>query len=225
MDTNQLADVASLFQVLADPTRLRILGAIADQPLTGRELADRLGLSAATISHHMHRLEQRGLVVAHKDGTRCRYRLDERTLRDASRAATAATTGSPPPAADGRPETTKVLRDFFVDGRLKQIPAQRKKRVVVLQHLLERFQPDRDYPEREVNDLLRPAHDDVATLRRELVDYGFMTRHAGLYRVAASLPPRGPTVRQEIPGDEHAWLRALISGATNRALPPNGRSE
>lgn len=105
---------------------------------------------------------------------------------------------------------------------MRQIPAQRKKRVVVLQHILERFELDRVYPERDVNDRPRSAHPDVATLRRELVDYGYMTRDNGLYQVTVALPPRGATVRQEIAGDEHEWLGCLIVHATTRALPPDG---
>ena len=225
MDEHHIERLSVLFKALADPARLRILGSIAERPLTGRDLSERLGLTPPTISHHMARLVEAGLVKATPDAQRRCYALDEMALREASRLIAAGesadSSANPATSSAGSPqdaERSKTLHDFFVDGRLKQIPAQRKKRVVVLQHLLERFVPGRDYPEREVNDLLREAHDDVATLRRELVDYGFMTRGGGIYRVAAALPPRGPTVRQEIAGDEHAWLRALVDGATARVI-------
>jgi hypothetical protein len=110
----------------------------------------------------------------------------------------------------------RVIRAFFDGPRLRQIPASRKKRVAVLRHLLQRFVPGQDYPEPEVNDLLRPAHDDVATLRRELVDYGFMTRERGIYRVATQLPQRGATVSQEV-GDEAGWFQELVTRATASA--------
>jgi hypothetical protein len=113
------------------------------------------------------------------------------------------------------------LQSFFDGARLRSIPAQRRKRVIVLQHLLRRFTPGEDYPERDVNDRLREAHEDVATLRRELVNYGLMTRAGGVYRVAETLPARDATVAQEITGDEHAWLRDLIAGAAARALAPS----
>ena len=226
MDEQRIERLAELFKTLADPARLRILGAIAERPLTGRELSERLRLTPPTISHHMARLVETGLVTATPEAQRRTYALNEATLRDLSRQVMAER-GSVP-AGDGagavseasaeERERAKVLRDFFDGPRLKQLPAQRKKRVVVLQHLLTRFAPGRDYAEKEVNALLREAHEDVATLRRELVDYGFMNRQGGVYRVAAALPARGPTVAQEIVGDEHAWLRALVDGATSRAL-------
>jgi len=99
-------------------------------------------------------------------------------------------------------------------GRLKQIPAQRKKRVIVLQQLVRQFEPERAYPEKDVNTILREAHEDVATLRRELVNYGFMTREGGVYHVVLSLPERSVQINQEITGDEHAWLRSLRTRAT-----------
>ena len=77
----------------------------------------------------------------------------------------------------------KVVRSFFRDGRLVSIPAQDKKKLVVLRHLRDRcFAEDRAYPEKEVNQRLAIFHPDVAALRRYLVDFGLMTREAGEYR-------------------------------------------
>jgi hypothetical protein len=75
-----------------------------------------------------------------------------------------------------------VLASFFVGHRLKQIPARRKKLLVVLRWLAGRFQPGRRYSEREVNELLGSHHPDFATLRRLLVDYGYLDRDHGIYR-------------------------------------------
>ena len=76
----------------------------------------------------------------------------------------------------------KVLDNFFDQGRLKEIPAQRKKLDVILRWLAEQFEPGREYSEQEVNDLLRRYHADTATLRRELVGLGLLTREKGVYR-------------------------------------------
>ncbi len=81
------------------------------------------------------------------------------------------------------PEEAKTLRAYLVDGRLVTIPAQDKKRQVVLRFLVERvFAEDRSYPEKEVNQRLALFHPDVASLRRYLVDHGYVDREAGLYR-------------------------------------------
>jgi hypothetical protein len=108
----------------------------------------------------------------------------------------------------------KVLRDFFDGERLKEIPAQRKRRVIVLQHVLKRFDPNRNYREPEVNEILRKVHDDFATMRRELVDYGYMTRDRGVYQVTRGAPERSKQVQQEITGNEMDWFRTLLSSAT-----------
>jgi hypothetical protein len=76
----------------------------------------------------------------------------------------------------------QVLRTFFdAEGRLTTIPAKHSKRLVVLDALAQRFEPGERYSETQVNNLLRDAHDDVAALRRYLVDEGFLSREAGVY--------------------------------------------
>ena len=82
-------------------------------------------------------------------------------------------------------EDARILRAYLVDGRLETIPAQHRKRQVVLRFLLERvFVEDREYPEKEVNQRLALFNPDVAALRRYLVDDRYVTREAGMYRRA-----------------------------------------
>src|SRR3989304_1859124 len=76
---------------------------------------------------------------------------------------------------------SKTERAFFKDGKLVDIPAQRKKRTFVLERLLEEFEPSRVYTEPEVNTILRRFHSDVCTLRREFIMEGMMVRSAGKY--------------------------------------------
>jgi biotin operon repressor len=215
---NPLVDrLVSVFKALADPTRLRILGALAERSMTGKALADHLSIGAPTISHHIAKLERAGLISVSREGQSHRYELNQTALRNlvlgnAQDIMPISAPNADVAADDGEArERAKVIRDFFDGPRLKQIPAQRKKRVIVLQHLAAEFDPERSYSEREVNDILTVADDDYATLRRELVDYGFMTRDHGVYRVARQLPQRSPHVAQEITGDETAWLRRLLN--------------
>jgi DNA-binding HxlR family transcriptional regulator len=221
MDSNEtlLVHLVEIFKALGDATRLRILGTVAERPRPGKELGELLSVSAPTMSHHLAKLVAAGLVSVKRDGQSHIYRLDERALAATSRLVTQRE--EPVLSAgqdhdDDSRERAKVLRDFFDGARLKQIPAQRKKRVIVLQHLMKRFDPTRTYGEKEVSAILREAHEDFATLRRELVDYGFMSRTGGVYRVAHDLPFRSVQVDQEITGDEHAWLRQLLTSATNK---------
>jgi hypothetical protein len=212
MESTRIQEVSLLFKALADPARLRILGLLAERAHAGHELADRLALTPPTISHHMRRLVAARLVDVVPDAQSRIYSLRIGTIREISGAVLSDQV--PQPASE---EEDAVIRAFFEGQRLRQIPASRKKRVIVLRRLLERFAPERNYPESEVNELLREAHEDVATLRRELVDYGFMVRDRGIYRVATELPARGSTVAQEV-GNEGAWLEQLVAGATARAI-------
>ena len=215
MDESRLDPLSNLFKALADPARLRILGRLAERPHAGHELAEELALTPPTISHHMRKLVDAGLVDAAAEAQSRIYSLRTAAFRDLARPDSLDVEKVPATEDDA------VIRAFFDGPRLLRLPAARKKRVIVLRRLLELFEPQRDYPEREVNDLLRLAHEDVATLRRELVDYGFMVRDRGVYRVASELPDRGPTVRQEV-GDEAEWFPALVSAAMQRAVAVSG---
>jgi hypothetical protein len=81
----------------------------------------------------------------------------------------------------------KVLRAYLDHGRLTSIPAQHTKRLVVLRFLAATaFEPGVSYPERDVNMRLALRHPDVASLRRYLVDEGFVEREHGIYRLTST---------------------------------------
>jgi hypothetical protein len=105
--------------------------------------------------------------------------------------------GADPAVPTERPDRRElVLRRFLVDGRLVAIPAQRGKRLVVLDHLAGRFEPGVRYPEAEVNRALAAYHEDFATLRRCLVDEGFLDREQGVYwRTGGTVDVDGPPGR------------------------------
>jgi hypothetical protein len=79
-------------------------------------------------------------------------------------------------------DAARVLSRFLTpEGRLGTMPTRRSKRLVVLDHIAQRFEPGRTYPEAEVNEVLIGFHDDYAALRRYLVDEQFLTREANVY--------------------------------------------
>lgn len=81
----------------------------------------------------------------------------------------------------------RVLATFFSDdGRLRALPAPHAKRRVVLHRLAEAFAPNRTYTEPEVNEILRAFHDDVASIRRELIAWKLLARTRGIYRRATA---------------------------------------
>jgi DNA-binding HxlR family transcriptional regulator len=185
-------DLLLTLKALSDRSRLRIVGLLAGHPMAVGQLADALRLTPGTVVHHLHRLAEAGLVDAEPRPPYVEYRLRLERLGDLGRRlAAAASPGADAPAElpgpDGRPRPAfdaKVLRAFFVDGRLVSIPAQEKKRHVVLRYLAETvFEPARAYPEKEVNQRLALLHPDVASLRRYLVSGGYMRRAASVYEL------------------------------------------
>jgi DNA-binding transcriptional ArsR family regulator len=170
------------FKALADESRLRLVGILAHQERSVEELAAMLDLRAPTVSHHLARLRVIGLVTMRPEGTTHLYRLATEALRTMSRdLLTPERIGSLADDVEGEAWERKVLRDFFEGERLKEIPASRKKREVILRWLANRFEPGMRYPEREVNAIIKRHHPDSATLRRELIGYGWLQRENGVY--------------------------------------------
>lgn len=85
-----------------------------------------------------------------------------------------------------------VLRSFFDrEGRLKNIPAQLKKKLVVLEHLAQKLEPGRKYPEKDINAFIREFHPDFATLRREFIMQQYLFREKEIYELnPAEMWPR-----------------------------------
>ena len=174
------AAVLDFFKALADESRLRLVGLLAETERSVDDLAAALGLRAPTVSHHLNRLKAIGLVQMRPQGTTHLYRLNTDALRALSKQALSIDTLSPAPP-DGDPFARKVLRDFLIGERLTQIPASRRKRDVVLRYLADRFTVGERYSERQVNTMLARHHPDTATLRRELVDARLLRREHSVY--------------------------------------------
>jgi hypothetical protein len=167
-----------LLRVLADPERLAVAGSLARGPRTAAALAEELGVPAARLRRHLGRLTAAGLTAVEPD--RRTYRFEAETLRRAAReVGPSRDPGLALGAVDEDEEA--VLRHYFVGGRLREIPARRAKRRIVLSRLSLEFEVGVRYPEREVNGILRRFHDDYMSLRRFLVDERFLSRERGQY--------------------------------------------
>ena len=124
-----------------------------------------------------------GLVSARAESYYNVYRLEEKVLEGI--AEQFFSRNSLPAIAsevDADAYDRKVVDDFLLPNRrLKTIPAQRKKREAILRYLVKSFEYDKQYTEQQVNEILSHFHEDTATLRRELIVYKMLARHAGLY--------------------------------------------
>jgi hypothetical protein len=112
-----------------------------------------------------------------------------------------------------RREQERLVARLFQDGRLARIPAKRKNRAGALLEVLSRFEPGRVYSEPEVNEVLLEVNPDFAYLRRELVNYHYLERADGRYRVVGQAPTRTAMQLQEIPDWEAVWLPGFVAGA------------
>jgi hypothetical protein len=168
-------DAATIAGLLAEPQRVRVFAALVLGARTVEEVRDATGLGARAVGSALSRLIAGELVVRGSGGD---HYVVEEALRAAARAARHAVEDE---HDDAPPGAAAVLRAFVRGGRLTSIPVQHSKRVVILDRLAQEFEPGQRYTEREVNAMLGAWHDDVASLRRYLVDEGFLDRDQGLY--------------------------------------------
>jgi len=182
MSEDAFQALLQFFKALADGSRLRIVGLLAEREASVQELAVALDVKEPTISHHLAKLRRVGLVSVRPEGNVRYYRLNTEVLEAMSKQIfSRESIQSMGQDVQVDAWQQKVLDTFVVDGALVSIPTSRKKRQVILDWLVTRFEADQRYPERDVNAIIRPIHPDTATLRRELVGCGLMTREAGVY--------------------------------------------
>ncbi|BAY22148.1 ArsR family transcriptional regulator [Calothrix sp. NIES-2100] len=186
MYNQQFQLLLHFFKALADESRLKILGILANRDCSVEELAVLLQLKEPTISHHLTKLKELDLVSMHPEGNTHFYRLESETLQNLSKTVlTPEKIVSLSEDFDSDLWANKVLQNYLAGDELvlhlKEIPASRKKRLVILKWLASKFEPDIQYPERLVNETLKRYHPDCATLRRELIASQLMQRENGVY--------------------------------------------
>jgi DNA-binding transcriptional ArsR family regulator len=188
--SDHLEALVRFYKALADPTRLRMVALLLERPMYGQELAEALGIKQPVASHHLSELRAAGVVRERKVERYHYFEVDRERLRALS---TALAEGEPrPPRASREDEEARTRSIYLVDGRLTTIPTQRKRVITILETLVQDFAYGRRYSEAEVNAILARYHEDVATLRRELVGYRLLARERGIYwRVGARVgaPP------------------------------------
>ena len=154
---------------------------LAERPYSVEELATLLGLKPPTVSHHLAKLVDVGLVKSHTESYYNVYQLDQSVLEERGRTMFTPVELSNV-AGQGLPDPydNKVIHDYTRrDGSLKTLPSQRKKLEAILRYIARAFEMDKRYSEKQVNEILKRYHEDTATLRRELVGFGLMQREGG----------------------------------------------
>ena len=170
-------EAIALFKCLADKSRLQILKSLAREDQYVELLAQRLGLTAATVSFHMKKLADAGAVNSYKNQYYTMYTL-RKELFSVSMLDILMEKSEEADLQAQREEQyrQRVLDSFLEYGRLKTIPAQRKKKRIILEEIGKCFEPGRIYSEQEVNEIILRFHDDFCTLRRDMISEKLLDR-------------------------------------------------
>ena len=168
-----------LLKLLADETRLEILNILLKEDSYVEKIACELSLTPATICYHLKKMEAAGVVNCSRSQFYIIYSLNreifDKPLYELIK--------KDEKIVDTEEKYKKeVISNFFKYGRLTQIPTQRKKREIVLAEILEQFDLDREYDEKEVNEIILRYHEDFCTIRREMIAFGMMTRQHEIYK-------------------------------------------
>ena len=174
-------ELVTFFKALADANRLKIVGLLAEKSYSVEELAALLKLRPSTVSHHLAKLLEAGLVRARSESYYNVYQLDQSALESKTRTMfSQQELSNVVSEVDADAYDKKVIKDYSRrDGSLKTLPSQRKKLEAILRYVVKAFDIRKRYSEKQVNEILSRYHEDTATLRRELVGFGLMQREGG----------------------------------------------
>lgn len=167
---------------MADRSRLQILKSLLEEDMYVERLAQRLELTPATVSFHLKKLMDAGAVSSRREQYYTMYSINKEVFQ----CRILDILGEKSSDAQRQQEREaryrqRVLDSFFEYGRLKSIPAQRKKERICLEEIAKELELGRPYPERELNQVLLRFHQDYCTLRRDMISEGILCREDGLY--------------------------------------------
>ncbi|MEK3864777.1 metalloregulator ArsR/SmtB family transcription factor [Paenibacillus sp. FSL H7-0716] len=184
----QLEKIVSYHKALADPTRLRLLLLLSQGEMHGQALAEKLNLSQPTVTHHAAKLREAALIKERRDKNTVYFKLNPEFINNGAEASLRFIFSKGAENMEEQlPENSlqdTVIRNFFSkDGRLRQIPAQYKKKLIALQYMVEKLEPGVVYTEKEINEFIKQFHEDFATIRREFIMHQFMYREKDKYEL------------------------------------------
>ncbi|MDU6341306.1 MAG: DUF2087 domain-containing protein [Clostridium sp.] len=150
--------------------------------LSDKEIAQRLKVANSTIRNHRYKLREKEkqakvflamMDLLENNTSRNINILENTVICDPHKTAT---------TLDDRfnitdEEKVKVIENYMDENkRLKSYPAREKKKVIILEEICKNFKCGKKYSEKEINRILQRIFDDYVTLRRALIEYGFLDR-------------------------------------------------
>ncbi|QIZ10909.1 metalloregulator ArsR/SmtB family transcription factor [Priestia megaterium] len=183
----QLDRVVAFYKTMGDPTRIRIVAILAKGPLHGQAIAGKLGLSAPTITHHLKKLRDIHVVYDRRVKNTIYFYLNESLINQQAKVFTELLEKKGKELdemVESSIERQKIIENFFMkNGKLKNIPAQRKKKLIVFEHMVRGLKIGEKYEEKQLNEYIKQFHDDYATIRREFIINHYMFRENGIYEL------------------------------------------
>lgn len=152
------------------------------QGLSDKEIATNLGIAQSTIRNHRFKLREKEkqarlflavMEILNHASSKGINVLDREVITDPHKTAT---------TLDDRYNITdkerKATIKAYMDetNALKSYPAKEKKKIIVLGEIVKNFSTGRIYTEKEINRVLKRIFEDYATIRRSLIEYGFIDR-------------------------------------------------
>ncbi|MCA1059403.1 metalloregulator ArsR/SmtB family transcription factor [Rossellomorea aquimaris] len=183
----QLSKQVAFHKTMGDPTRIKVMYLLADGRLHVGAIAGKLGLTAPTISHHLTKLKECNLVYSRREKNTVYYYLNRKVLQHHGQVISHFAheeKGERELSEKLMKEKQKVKNNFLEkSGRIKNIPSQQKKKLFILEHMVEGLKVGEKYKEKDLNEYIQQYHDDFATIRREFIIHQFMYRENGIYEV------------------------------------------
>jgi hypothetical protein len=172
---NEQPEILSFVKAMASADRLRIVGLLSQGSKRAAQIAEALGIHPSDVNRHLEQLTGSS-VVSEADGV---YDLNEKAIESLARGQFEGKRPVYESKDEKHEDVRKVLKAYLnADGTIRQLPQEGKKMLIILHFILDAFSFDTNYTEKEVNTILRRFHVDTATLRRNLIDYGFMARES-----------------------------------------------
>ncbi len=180
-EEDALQPLIAVAGALLDLDRIRIVAALANGPANRMQLHEATGLAHRDLLRHVDNMQLVGLVKTvgevRQPDVYTPYELDLKVFSEA-RKAMGKYKGVKPRPSDAR---ELVIETFLRGGKLSAFPKKQEQIVIILEEVARKFEPGKQYPERDVNVILEEVNEDYCTLRRYLVDYGYLNRSGGVY--------------------------------------------
>ncbi len=164
-----------MLKALADESRLEIFKLLLDRDAYIEVISERLKLSPSTVSFHVKKLCDAGLVTSHREQYYTMYSaipsIADLRIKDMILGFTSTL------HEQDKIELVykeKILKSFFKYGRLVKIPVQKKKRQWVMERIANNFLPSKSYSTTSATKLLSEIYEDTELLLKELQSCGYL---------------------------------------------------